>query len=280
MRSFEGCVAVVTGAASGIGEALAIELSRRGAHLALADIDQSELNRVADVVRSPGSRCSVHHVDVAHRDQVEQFAQDVLDSHGGAQLLINNAGVALADFAATQRYADFERVMNINFWGVVYGTRAFLPLLSDAKAAHIVNISSLFGLGALPSQSAYNASKFAVRGYTEALKMELADTAIGVSCVHPGGVKTNIVRNSVIAEAHVPMNKQRFIEYFDRLAMTTPEQAAQIILKGVSKNKRRILVGRDARFADFIIRLFPGSYERWLKLERPITERWRSLRGR
>lgn len=270
---------MITGAGSGIGEALAQALAAQGCHLALADRDTESLERVADDVRAMGVRCSSHTVDVADRRQVEAYAADAQSEHGAVHMLFNNAGVALADYIETHSYEDFEWLMNINFWGVVYGTKSFLPLLRQVDEAHIVNISSLFGLGALPSQAAYNASKFAVRGFTEALKMELAASRIGVSSVHPGGIKTNIVRNGRIVEKNVKLSRQSFIERFERIARTTPAKAAQVILAGVRKNKRRILVGADARIADKIIRLFPGSYERILRLEKPVHERWPGDKG-
>ncbi len=274
MKTFEGRVAAVTGAASGIGEALALRLTRAGCHLALCDTNSALLAGVADRVRTLNVNCSVHVVDVSSRSEVEQFAEDVIGEHGYVHMVFNNAGIALADYVETHSYDDFEQVMDVNFWGVVYGTKAFLPYLKQVDEAHIINISSLFGLGALPSQAAYNASKFAVKGFTEALKMELSASNIGVSSVHPGGIKTNIVKNSKIAESNVKMSKARFEQRFDQLARTTADKAAATILNGVRKNKRRILVGNDARIADFIIRMFPGSYEHILRLEKPVHKRW------
>ncbi len=275
MKTFAGKIAAITGAASGLGEALAMQLAEAGCHLALSDVQSDPLSAVAEKASKHGVTCTTHEVDVASREAVEQYARDVQASHGGAHMIFNNAGVALADHVESLSYEDFEWVMNINFWGVVHGTKSFLPLLRQADDAHIINISSLFGLGAVPSQAAYNASKFAVRGFTEALKMELADSPINVSSVHPGGIKTNIVRNGRISESSVSMTKESLSERFDtKLAITTPEKAARTVLQGVLKNRRRILVGTDARIVDKIIRLFPGSYERILRLEKPFNERF------
>ncbi|MFK8029044.1 MAG: SDR family NAD(P)-dependent oxidoreductase [Gammaproteobacteria bacterium] len=274
MNRYKSRIAAITGAGSGIGAELARALARAGCHLALSDIREDALDAVVQEARTYGVNCSAHVVDVANRQAVEQYARDAKSTHGAVHMIFNNAGVALADYVESHSYDDFEHLMNINFWGVVYGTKSFLPLLREVDEAHVINISSVFGLGALPSQAAYNASKFAVRGFTESLKMELAGTHIGVSSVHPGGIKTNIVRNGKISEKSMRMSKQGFEKHFDRIAMTTPQKAASVILKGVAKKKRRILVGADARFADRIIRWFPGSYERILRLEKPIHESW------
>lgn len=278
MKTFKDRVAAVTGAGSGLGEALAMELAARGCHLALGDLDVQALDRVSEAARRKSVRCSVHQLDVSSRTQVETFASDVQATHGAVHMVFNNAGVAYADYVETLSYEHFERLMAINFWGVVYGTKAFLPLLRQVDQAHVINVSSLFGLGALPSQSAYNASKFAVRGFTEALKMELAGSHIGVSSVHPGGLKTNIARNSVVAEKSVQLSKADLVKRFDRLAVTTAEEAAKSILRGVQKNKRRILVGKDAWVADKLIRWFPNSYERILRLEKPLHQRFKIKR--
>lgn len=275
MKKFAGRVAVVTGAASGIGRVLALQLATRGCILALADLDTEGLRETAQQVREAGARCSVHEVDVADRDAVDAFATAVIDEHGEAHLLFNNAGVTLVDSVQNVDYDDFDWLMNINFWGVVYGTKAFLPHLRAADEAHIVNISSLFGLLALPLQSAYNASKFAVRGFTEALKMELAGSSVAVSCVHPGGIKTSIARNSRVRTDELNVSREDLTAGFDKAARTTAAQAAAQIIRGVEKNRRRILVGPDAKIADWIVRLFPGSYERIMRLEVTVRRRAR-----
>lgn len=272
MKHFDRRVAAITGAGSGIGRSLALELAGRGCPLALCDIDESAVRTVADEVRELGVRCTIHRVDVADRHQVERFAHDTVETHGCVHMIFNNAGVALGDFVETMTYEDFEWLMQINFWGVVYGTKAFLPYLKQVDEAHIINISSLFGLGAVPTQSAYNAAKFAVRGFTEALKMELSPTHVRVSCVHPGGIRTNIVNSARLNEAHVNLTRSEMVSRFDRLARTTPDKAARTILKGVSRNRRRIIVGADAWIIDKIIRLFPAAYERILRLEVPVKK--------
>ena len=270
MKKFKDRVAVVTGAGSGIGRCLAIQLAERGCILALADRDMEGLTATAEAVSEYGGNYSLHELDVSDREAMEAFADNVASTHGGVHLLFNNAGVTLIDHIDTVDYESFEWIMNINFWGVVYGTKAFLPHLKKSDEAHIANISSLFGLLGLPAQGAYNASKFAVRGFTEALKMELAGTNVGVSSVHPGGIKTSIVRNARIAEKNMAVTKKDYDSFFSSTAKTTPEKAASVILNGVENNKRRILVGWDAKIMDFIVRMFPASYEKIMGLEKPV----------
>ncbi len=272
MRSFAGKVAAITGAGSGIGQALALQLAQQGAHLALADINEQGLQQTREKAEAHGSKVSVHRVDVSQRDQVEAFAAEVEAGHGGCHLLFNNAGVALVDRIETMDIADMEWLMGINFWGVVYGTQAFLPLLRRVDEAHLINISSIFGIVGVPTQGAYNASKFAVRGYSEALRIELAGSSVGVSCVHPGGIRTQISANARVAEENVKQSKQSFTRQFDKLARTSAEDAASIILKGVQRGKVRILVGGDARFMDLVARLFPSRYERVLGLHKLVGQ--------
>ncbi|MGB5331604.1 MAG: SDR family oxidoreductase [Woeseiaceae bacterium] len=277
MRNWSGKVAVVTGAASGIGRALAVLLAERGAIVALVDIDEEGLSNTGDQITAGGGVCSRHVVDVADQGAVEALATEVVRQHGAVHLLVNNAGVSVVQRAEAITYDDFEWLMKINFWGVVYGTKSFLPHLRLSDEAHIVNVSSLFGIMSMPLQSAYNASKFAVRGFTEALKMELADSTVGVSCVHPGGIKTEITRNSRIGEGALEMSHEELHSAFERAAPTKPAKAAAVILRGIEKNKRRILIGLDARIADWIVRHFPGTYERILGLEKEVVRgvRWR-----
>lgn len=277
MKNFSGKLAVVTGAASGIGRALAVQLASRGADLALADIDEPGLAETAAMVR--GVSCTTHVVDVADRVAMESFAADVVKAHGRVDLLVNNAGVTLVSTAAGVDYGDFEWIINVNFWGVVYGTKTFLPHLRQADEAHIVNVSSLFGLMSMPLQSTYNATKFAVRGFTEALKMELAGTRIGVSSVHPGGVRTAIARNARIGDDVPFVTREKLTRKFDEAAKTTSTQAAAVIISGIEKNRRRILVGRDARWLDRIVRWLPGRYERVLGLEKDIRRAAAKTKG-
>lgn len=273
MKNFSGRVAVITGAGSGIGRALARQLGDRGCILALADQDTETLKEAAEEVRRAGARCSIHTVDVSDRNAVEAFAVAVAAEHREVHLLFNNAGVTLVDSVQNLDYDDFDWLMNINFWGVVYGTKAFLPQLRAAEEAHIVNVSSLFGLLALPLQSAYNASKFAVRGFTEALKMELAGSSVAVSCVHPGGIKTSIARNARMRTESLGLSREDLTAGFDKAARTTAEQAAARIIRGIEKKQRRILVGVDAKIADLIVRWFPGSYEKIMRLEVAVRRR-------
>ncbi|MEY2403442.1 MAG: hypothetical protein QOD38_993 [Acidimicrobiaceae bacterium] len=268
MRAFGGRVAAITGAGSGIGRALAQELATRGTHLALSDIDDVGLAETVALCEGRGVKVSSRHVDVADRAAVYSWADHVVDDHGKVNLIFNNAGVALGATIEAMSYEDFEWLMNINFWGVVHGTKAFLPHLKAAGEGHIVNLSSVFGLMSIPSQSAYNAAKFGVRGFTDALRMELEMEKCGVSSttVHPGGIKTNIARNarmdpSVGALAGDPERARRD---FDRAAMTSPQKAARQILAAVEKDRRRALIGPDAKAIDFISRLPAGLYQRVL----------------
>ena len=252
-----------------------MELGKKGCKLALADNDSDGLAATADSVTGSGAECAHVVLDVSDRDAVEGFAADVVQQFGGAHLLVNNAGVTVVDSVETMQYDDFEWLMGINFWGVVYGTKAFLPYMQRGGEGHIVNISSLFGLMAAPSQAAYNASKFAVRGFTEALRIELGGSPVKISCVHPGGVKTDIVENARFRSESVPMSKQELSEWFDAEAKTTADEAARIIIRGIEKEKVRILVGTDAKVADKIVRIFPSSYEERLGLAREVRERMR-----
>jgi len=270
MKNFSGKVAVITGAGSGIGRALAVQLAERGCILSISDVSADGLQETRKLIEAAGAVCSTHIVDVADRAAVEEFAADVVREHGAVHLLVNNAGVTLVDWAEHVSYDDLEWIMNINFWGVVYGTKSFLPYMREVDEAHIVNVSSLFGLVSMPLQSAYNASKFAVRGFTEALKMELAGSHIGVSCVHPGGIKTGIGRNSRVSEEALSVPKEELIAEFEKAARTTPEKAAAVIIRGIEKNKRRVLIGGDARFVDLVARFFPGSYEKILGIEKKV----------
>jgi short-subunit dehydrogenase len=200
---------------------------------------------------------------VGNRDGMYIFAEKVINEFGKIDILINNAGVALVSNIDEMSYHDFEHVMNINFWGMVYGSKAFLPYLKQRKKSQIVNISSVFGLWALPSQAAYNSSKFAIRGFTESLSQELYHTGVNVMCVHPGGIKTEIVKNAGFAtETSLLKNKNRMEKLFAFAAITKPQKAAKIIIKGIKKEKRRLLVGTDAYLFDLSQRMFPSLYQK------------------
>lgn len=269
MKNFSGKVAAITGAGSGIGQATALALAAEGCHLALADISQSGLDETQAKIGNKKINVSTHLVDVGNRDAVYQFATDVVAKHGRVNIIMNNAGVGLGETVEAMSYDNFEWLMNINFWGVVYGTKAFLPLLKQSGEGHIINISSIFGMIGVPTQSAYNAAKFAVRGFTESLReeLELEQGCVSASSVHPGGVKTNIARNSRMGDmgALNQGSHDEIAQMFEKIAMTTPESAAKTILTGVRKNQRRILIGADATLIDTTQRLLPSGYQRILE---------------
>jgi NADP-dependent 3-hydroxy acid dehydrogenase YdfG len=260
MKLFADRVAVITGAGSGIGRALAVELAGRGARLAISDIDTSAVAATAELARAVGAEVEHHTLDVSDREAVFAHADAVEERFGSVNLLINNAGVAVSKTVLEMPLEDIEWLMGINFWGVVYGTKAFLPKLIASGDGHLVNLSSIFGMIGVPEQSAYNAAKFAVRGFTEALRQEMlmARLPVKVSCVHPGGVKTGIARNARSATR----SSEELAQAFDRIAMLRPERAAQIILSGVERDRPRIFVGRDAHAIDLMQRILGSGYER------------------
>ncbi|WP_375465475.1 SDR family NAD(P)-dependent oxidoreductase [uncultured Methylobacterium sp.] len=264
----ENRTALVTGAASGIGRALSVALAQRGCHLALADRDAEGLAETERLVATNRVRISRHTLDVADRGAVAGLPEQVRAAHGGLDLLVNNAGVAVGGSFADVSEADFAWLFEINFWGVVRMTRAFLPLLRESAEARIVNLSSLYGLIAPPGQTAYAASKFAVRGFSQALRHELAGTSVGVTVVHPGGVATSIA-DSARVPAHLgPEEAARGRAAANRLLKLPPERAAAIILAGVERRRGRVLVGSDARLIALIERLAPVSY--WAVIRRLI----------
>ena len=257
MKILANKTAAVTGAASGIGRMLAVNLANEGCNLAIADIDGVGLEETAGLI---GSRVKVstHTVDVSDREQVIRFAEEAARHHGGVDIVINNAGVALGDFLESVPLEDFEWLFNINFWGVVYGTMAFLPYLRKQPEGHVVNISSINGIMPNPNNGPYCAAKFAVKGYTETLAQEMHGTNIRVSCVHPGGIKTNIARNTRFNCAMYSLTREKAISlYEDELFRTTADDAAKVIIKGIKRNKRRILIGADAKVLDLLTRFFP-----------------------
>jgi len=269
VKSFEGRVAAITGAGSGIGRALAIELAGRGADLALSDIDESGLAETVARCEGLDAKVTSQRVDVAQRGQVYAWAERVVAEHDRVNLIFNNAGVGLGATVEAMSYEDFEWLMGINFWGVVYGTKAFLPHLKASGEGHVVNLSSVFGLISVPSQSAYNAAKFAVRGFTDALRMELEIEGSCVSCttVHPGGIKTNIARNARIDDSVVSLGGSKAsADEFERIARTRPDEAARQILKAVLQNRRRALIGPDAKVIDLLARLPAAILQRLVVL--------------
>jgi butyryl-CoA dehydrogenase len=268
VKDFQGRVAAVTGAASGIGRAVACELARRGAHVALADIDDAGLAETASQCEGRGVKTTRQHLDVADRAAVYTWADRVVSDHGKVNLIVNNAGVALGAPVESMSYEDFEWLMNINFWGVVYGTKAFLPHLKASGEGHIVNVSSVFGLISFPTQSAYNSAKFAVRGFTDSLRMELEIEGAPVSAttIHPGGIKTNIARNARIDPSltDVAGDAEQARRNAERSFITSPEKAASQILAAVQRDRRRAVIGPDGKVIDFVSRLPAGLYQTML----------------
>ena len=269
MRLGPGVVVAVTGAGSGIGRALAVEVAGRGSDLALADVDEAGLAETVLRCERLGVRVSPTSLDVTDRAAVFAWADDVVERLGHVNVIVNNAGVALVAGTLGQSIEDVEWLMDVNFWGVVHGTQAFLPHLADAPGGgHVVNVSSVFGLVSVPAQSAYNASKFAVRGYTDALRMELEIEGSPVSCttIHPGGIKTDIVRHARTDESMAVAGTSRddLVDEFDRAAISSPEKAARQIVRAVERNRRRALIGPDAKVIDLISRLPAGLYQRAL----------------
>lgn len=266
MKSFENKVAAITGAGSGIGRALAVELGRQKCNVALSDVNEEGLLETVGLLRGLGVEVTSEPVDVANREAVHAWADQVVDEHGKVNLIFNNAGVALASTVDGMSYGDFEWLMGVNFWGVVYGTKAFLPYLKASADGHIINLSSVFGLAGIPSQSAYNSAKFAVRGFTESLRQELDMMSCGVSAssVHPGGIKTGIARSSRIDPSvrDLGISDTDSRERFEKTFITGADTAARAILDGVRRNQRRILVGPDARVFDWVVRLLPSAYQR------------------
>jgi len=253
-------VAVVTGAGSGIGRALAQKLAQAGSALTLADLDANGLQETAASVAKTSAEVTTHVLDVSDEAAVRALAEDAAGSHGRVTLLINNAGVALTGTFDEISLDDFRWLMNINFWGTVYGVKYFLPVLKQQARSHIVNISSVFGLVAPVGQSAYCSSKFAVRGFTECLRHELGGTNVFVTSVHPGGIATAIARRARLG-AHTPqLTKTQSVALFERVARIPAEEAAAVILRGVEKRQPRVLIGSDARSLDLLQRLKPATY--------------------
>jgi butyryl-CoA dehydrogenase len=287
VKRFAGRVAAITGAGSGIGRALAEELAGRGAHLALSDIDEVGLSGTVGRCEDRGVRVTAHTVDVADRDAVYAWADQVVGDHGAVNIVVNNAGVALIATVASMSDDDLEWLMGVNFWGVVHGTRAFLPHLKATGEGHVVNLSSVFGLISIPSQSAYNAAKFGVRGFTDALRIELEVEPCGVSAttVHPGGIRTDIVRRARVdpMTAAGDVDRAEAHEEFHRMARTSPERAARQILTAVARNRRRALIGPDAKVFDLASRLPARVVQRALvraaRRSVPLTPPERSAPG-
>jgi NAD(P)-dependent dehydrogenase (short-subunit alcohol dehydrogenase family) len=251
MKQFEGRVAVVTGAGSGIGRAVSLELAGRGVRLALVDLDESRLLEVKQEVEAAGSQASVHTVDVSSREQMSQLPGQVISEHGGVHILVNNAGVSVNRDFADQSIEDLEWITGINYWGVMYGCKFFLPHLLEADEAHIVNMSSSAGLTGMKGQSSYAATKFAVRGLSECLYVELAGTGVGITCVHPGAVATNILEAARMEEDH----RKQMLKFF-HLAMPA-EKAAALVVRAIEKKRFKRVFCVESRALDFMKRLAP-----------------------
>jgi NAD(P)-dependent dehydrogenase (short-subunit alcohol dehydrogenase family) len=266
MKSFNESVAAITGAGSGIGQALALNLAAQGAHLAISDINQAGLDATLDLLKDSGVKVTSQILDVSKKEDVAAWAQKVQADHGKVNLIFNNAGVALGATVEGATYEEYEWMMSINFWGVVYGTKEFLPLIKQAGQGCVINISSIFGITAQPSQSAYNAAKFAVRGFTESLRQELDIQGGNVTalCVHPGGIKTNIANSARQSDSlkSLGLDPKKGTEKFNKMLRKPPSEAASDILDAVKKNKRRVLVGNDAKAMDALQRILPTGYQR------------------
>ena len=261
MTDFAQKVAVVTGAGSGIGQALAIELAHRGAKLAISDVDTKGLARTEGVVRTLGSPVRADRLDVTEREAVIAYADTIKAHFGVVNQIYNIAGIAFMGDIEVTEFKDLERVMDVDFWGVINGTKAFLPHLIESGDGHVVNMSSMFGLFAVQGQAAYNSAKFAVRGFTEALRQEMAVAGhpVKVTCVHPGYIKTPLVQNATSAAG---LDISALDAIFQKVAITSPQRAAKVILNAVAKNKARVLPGADAKLFDFIVRLTGAGYMR------------------
>lgn len=265
VKTLSGKVVAITGAASGMGRSLAVECARRGSDLALVDVDEAGLAETTARARAArsGARVESERLDVSNRAGIYAWAERVRGSLGAADVLVNNAGVSLSASVERMTDEDLEWLFGINFWGVVNGCRAFLPQLRARPEAHIVNLSSVFGMIGVPTQSAYCAAKFAVRGFTETLRQELADSTVRVSCVHPGGIKTDIVKRGRHYEDAMgaAADPERVAAEFEKNARTTADEAARVILRGVLADEPRILIGADAHAIDALARIAPRRYD-------------------
>ena len=265
MRTLKNKVVVITGAASGIGRALALECGARGAHLLLADLNQAGLTDLVQQLHSGGVTCHSHQMDTGCEADVFAMAQTCQSLFGAADVLINNAGVTLVSSVEKLQTADAQWLMNINFWGVVHGCRAFIPQLRSRPEALLVNVSSIFAMVSVPSQSMYNAAKAAVRGFSDSLREELRESPVGVLCVHPGGIRTNIANSARMADMSLMLVSAAQMRLgFETQARTTPEQAALAIVQAILSGKTRLLIGADAKILDWIYRLVPARSSKWL----------------
>ena len=266
MKNFKNKVAAITGAGSGMGQQLAILLAKAGCHVSISDVNEKGLAETVELVKSYNVRVTSKKVNVAKVEEMRAWAEETVQNHGSVNMIFNNAGVALGSTVEGSTYEDLEWIMGINYWGVVYGTKEFLPYLKKTGEGHIINTSSLFGLTAQPTQSAYNSTKFAVRGFTESLRQELDIENSGVSAlsVHPGGIRTNIANDARMSDSikSMGMNPEKSAKAFNKLLRMPADEAAQQILDAVLKNKRRLLIGNDAKTLDLVQRILPTGYQR------------------
>jgi short-subunit dehydrogenase len=266
MKNLKNKVAAITGAGSGIGQALAINLAQEGSDLALSDVDKKGLAETLKMLKAYSVNVTHQILDVSDKDAVYAWANKVVEDHGKVNMIFNNAGVALSGTVESLSIEDYKWIMDINFWGVIYGTKAFLPYLEQSGEGHIINISSVFGLTSQPLMSGYNASKFAVRGFTESLRqdLELTGSKVSTSCIHPGGIKTNIAKSARMSksvEAATGIKQENATSSMEKFFIHTPDSAAKTILKGVKNNARRVLIGIDAKVLDGMARVLPTGYQ-------------------
>lgn len=279
MKTFNNKVAAITGAGSGIGQQLAVLLAKQGCHLSLSDINEQGLAKTVELLKDSNVRVTIKKLDVSDREAMRAWAEETVQDHGSVNMIFNNAGVALGSTVEGASYDELEWIVGINFWGVVYGTKEFLPLIKQTGDGHIINISSLFGLTAQPTQSAYNATKFAVRGFTESLRQELDIENCGVSalCVHPGGIRTNIANDARMNDSlrSLGMNPEKSARSFNKMLRIPPEEAAREILNAVQKDKRRVLIGNDAKSLDLIQRILPTGYQKVTAMATSLSKRFK-----
>ena len=280
MKNFKNKVAAITGAGSGMGQQLAVLLAKAGCHVSISDVNEKGLAETVALVKPYNVRVTSKKVNVAKLEEVRAWAEETVQNHGSVNMIFNNAGVALGSTVEGSNYEDLEWIMGINYWGVVYGTKEFLPYLKKTGEGHIINTSSLFGLTAQPTQSAYNSTKFAVRGFTESLRQELDIENSGVSAlsVHPGGIRTNIANDARMSDSikSMGMNPEKSAKAFNKLLRMPAEEAAQQILDAVLKNKRRLLIGNDAKTLDLVQRILPTGYQRITALATKLSKKLES----
>jgi len=264
---FKGKNAVITGAGSGIGRELCIQLAKEGCNIYAADINEKGLRETEDAVRAAGKNIICYITDVSDRKQIFEFAEKTIYYNNSIDIVINNAGVAMSDVPAENiDFKDFEWMMNINLWGVVNTAKAFIGSLKKSRDSYLVNTSSIYGIFAMKNAAAYTTSKFAVRGFSEALVQELHGTSVNVMTVYPGGIKTNIAKNSRwIGETGDTDGQKRQLARFENSAKTEPEDAAKQILQAMKRRKKRLLIGKDARFMDLYVRINPSGYDRFVR---------------